>query len=259
MKVEQIGRGQGLEVFFGADDRVIIGGDPAQIGAQEVRSAGGGIVLPPLAVFLQHHAFLVLQLVRIGVEAVHQDGVEDEEGLQMLGAEPRVVRGHIGRGRGVAIGTDAVERRVVLAGREAFAVQRWRAAKHHVFEHVGDAVGSGLFIQRPDLVSDAGVNRWRAMVFDDDHVHAVVEGDPARLLVQRPGRQGDQRRQRTGDSEQQFVHCGLRVVVANRAEVPAFCPLNGALSRDDDRFTHHRHASWQRCDPLQSGLGCGVG
>ena len=96
VKVEQVGRGQGLEVFFDADDRVIIGSDPAQICAQEVGGAGGGVVLPPLAVFLQHHAFLVLQLVGIGVEAVHQDGVEDEEGLQMLGPEPGVVGRQVG-------------------------------------------------------------------------------------------------------------------------------------------------------------------
>ena len=53
-----------------------------------------------------------------------------------------------------------------------------RTLEHQVFKEMGKACFAWLFIGSTNLVGDSMQNQRRAMVFDHNHFHAVVEGEP---------------------------------------------------------------------------------
>ena len=177
-----------------------------QRSSQLVRSAGGWVVLPTLAKFLQDHALFILKLICVGIQSVHQNGVKFKKEFKVFRAHQSVVAGNVRRGRCVVSRANTAQLTIVFPGSQSTPLVGGRPSKHHMLQNVSNAVLTGRFIQRANLVNEAGVNRRSAVVLDDDNVHTVVQREPTRLLIKRQSRACDQRCECTRQAKNQSFH-----------------------------------------------------
>ncbi|MNK92585.1 hypothetical protein D3C87_1127130 [compost metagenome] len=155
-----------------------VGGGGVDRGQQLlVDGAARGVVGAQAALF-HHDLHLAIELVLLDDEVGHAVGFQLHHLRQVLLGDLLVVEREVAVGHGVL----AAAKHGDLARELAHRHLR-RALEHHVFEHVGHARGAAHLVDAARAVPDLVRHGGRAMVFLDDHAHAVgkLEFGGARL------------------------------------------------------------------------------
>ena len=129
-----------------------------------------GVPLDPVAPLVQHDVALGRDH-RVGQHEVgHAVGLELHHLAEVLLGDALEIGGVVGGGEGVLV---AADRRDALA--ELVARMLRRALEHQMLEEMRDAGLAGRLVGRADLVPDHVGHDRRAVIGDDDDLHAVAE------------------------------------------------------------------------------------
>ncbi len=176
------------QVVHPADHRMAIAGAGIDGGQQLfVDRAARGVVGTQPALF-HHDLHLALEILGADHQVGHAIRFELHHPRQMLLGDLLEVHREIAIGHRVLAAAERGD-----LPRELARPDLGRALEHHVFEHMGHAGGAADLVDTADAIPDLMGDRGRAMVFLDDHAHAVGElelggaavGD--RGLYRRPG------------------------------------------------------------------------
>jgi len=137
------------------------------------------------------------ELFRRQAQAGQAVGFQLEGHAQAIGGQHLVVGGVVVAGEGVFLGAQVAQYPRGFAGAELAA-----ALEHHVFQGMGQAGLAGGLVAGADLVPDLRDHHGGAVVFADDDLEAVIQGEfvgGLRGRGLRPEGQGTDGQQQAGE------------------------------------------------------------
>jgi hypothetical protein len=108
----------------------------------------------------------------IDLEKAHAFGFQPQGELQLVGGESLDIDGLIEGGIGIAVAAAAADKVEVIGPAKAIG-----AAKHHVFEHVSEALALGPFVLGADVIPEMNGHNGAGRVLERDDLEAVGQGD----------------------------------------------------------------------------------